>query len=227
MFPIKSTGNVVATITTKADLEALSENATPKGIDVLELRLDNLCEDLDEAEVVAKASKLPVLITARNPLEGGVNELSEAKRLQLLARFLPYAKAIDLEIQTLKASSDARQLLQGAQRSNITVVGSFHDFHQTPSIPTIRETLQKGSDLGVSIAKLALYLDKMENLFALAEIVEQSKAPISAMGMGPLGKLSRLVLAKAGSVLNYGFFREPNAPGQWSAETLKELINEV
>jgi 3-dehydroquinate dehydratase-1 len=45
--------------------------------------------------------------------------------------------------------------------------------------------------------------------------------------MGPLGKLSRLVLAKAGSCLNYGYLNTPNAPGQWPAARLKTLLEEI
>jgi 3-dehydroquinate dehydratase-1 len=44
------------------------------------------------------------------------------------------------------------------------------------------------------------------------------------MGMGPLGRLSRLVLAQAGSCLNYGYLRAANAPGQWSAKELSDLL---
>ncbi|MEM1294362.1 MAG: type I 3-dehydroquinate dehydratase [Verrucomicrobiota bacterium] len=227
MFSIESAGNVVATITTKADLGILADNPLPEGIDVAEFRLDNLIEDVDQAEEVAKSCELPILITARNPREGGVNDLPEGERLKVLLRFLPLAKLVDLEIQTLESSKPARNLLREAQQSGVLVLGSFHDFDQTPPISTLRETLLKGADLGVDAPKLALFLDSMENLFALSELVQKSLFPVSAMGMGPLGKLSRLVLAKAGSALNYGYFREPNAPGQWSAETLKGLITEL
>ncbi len=47
------------------------------------------------------------------------------------------------------------------------------------------------------------------------------------MGMGPLGKLSRLVLAKAGSCLNYGYLRVANAPGQWEAAELGALLGRI
>ena len=70
----------------------------------------------------------------------------------------------------------------------------------------------------------------MSDLFDLAELVSYHRSEgrlISAMGMGPLGKLSRLVLAKAGSCLNYGYLKTPNAPGQWSAEDLTRLISDL
>ena len=48
------------------------------------------------------------------------------------------------------------------------------------------------------------------------------------MGMGPLGQVSRLALAAAGSVFNYGYLgRRPQVPGQWPAATLRERIDEL
>ena len=38
--------------------------------------------------------------------------------------------------------------------------------------------------------------------------------PLSVMGMGKFGKLSRPLLACAGSVLNYGFLDAVQVPGQ-------------
>ena len=48
------------------------------------------------------------------------------------------------------------------------------------------------------------------------------------MGMGELGQASRLVLAAAGSVLNYGFLGgTPQLKGQWPAAQLRERIDEL
>jgi 3-dehydroquinate dehydratase-1 len=70
-------------------------------------------------------------------------------------------------------------------------------------------------------------MEKVSDIFVLAAMIETSPIPVSAMGMGPVGKLSRLVLARAGSILNYGYLQTPNAPGQWPATELKRLIGEV
>jgi 3-dehydroquinate dehydratase-1 len=47
------------------------------------------------------------------------------------------------------------------------------------------------------------------------------------MGMGPLGKVSRLVLGAAGSRLNYGYLDKPQVPGQWPAAELAQRLREV
>jgi 3-dehydroquinate dehydratase-1 len=35
------------------------------------------------------------------------------------------------------------------------------------------------------------------------------------------------VLARAGSILNYGYLQTPNAPGQWPARELQRLLAEI
>jgi 3-dehydroquinate dehydratase-1 len=41
------------------------------------------------------------------------------------------------------------------------------------------------------------------------------------MGMGKLGRRSRLLLAAAGSVLNYAHLGHPTVQGQWSLAQLR------
>ena len=41
------------------------------------------------------------------------------------------------------------------------------------------------------------------------------------------GKISRLALAQAGSVLNYGYLGELQVPGQWAVGTLRERLREI
>jgi len=56
---------------------------------------------------------------------------------------------------------------------------------------------------------------------------EKGALPLSVMGMGTYGKVSRLVLAQAGSCLNYGYLGAANASGQWPVAALKARIAEL
>jgi 3-dehydroquinate dehydratase-1 len=47
------------------------------------------------------------------------------------------------------------------------------------------------------------------------------------MGMGPLGKVSRLVLPMAGARLVYGYLDRPQVEGQWPAEMLSARLAEL
>ena len=52
------------------------------------------------------------------------------------------------------------------------------------------------------------------------------KTPLSVMGMGPLGAAARPLMARSGSLLNYGYLgATPTAPDQWPAGLLKQTLS--
>src|SRR5437763_12628478 len=85
---------LVGVIAAPADLRfALAMNQPP---DLFELRLDCLSDIANQLERKMSNLPAPVIITARDPREGGVNDLSLQKRRDLLSRFLPHAKYVDV-----------------------------------------------------------------------------------------------------------------------------------
>jgi len=218
---------VVATVTTTADLDLLQNQGCPEGIDVLEFRLDNLADQLERTREIA-LSVPKALITARCQAEGGVHPYADdAERVAALEPFAGQAAFIDIEVASLESSAELREFGAALAGTSTQLVASFHDFQATPPLGRLWERLEQASQLGADIFKAALYLEEMSMLFALVEMIEAAEKPVSLMGMGPLGKLSRLVLAREGSVLNYGYLQESNAPGQWPATELKRLIGEI
>ena len=75
------------------------------------------------------------------------------------------------------------------------------------------------------IAALAANPSDVATLLAL--LAKPAPIPLSVMGMGRFGRVSRLLFAQAGSVLNYGYLDKPNASGQWEATLLKKRIGEL
>ena len=75
--------------------------------------------------------------------------------------------------------------------------------------------------------KFATTLRQSGDLAILAALQEAAPLPMATMGMGPLGRISRLLLASMGSVVNYGYLDRPTVPGQWPAQRLRELIREL
>ncbi|MEM1442533.1 MAG: type I 3-dehydroquinate dehydratase [Verrucomicrobiota bacterium] len=220
--------HVVATVTQPADLLYFFNGGTSKA-DVLEFRLDTLHAEIHDAFVTVVDSEYPVLATARRAAEGGSLKLGDKARIDLYERFLPEVDIVDTEISSLRSDSYAAfpDLVSSHEAQ---LLASFHDFEGFPGIDAIRDKVVEAYDLGAQVAKVAVVLENMADLFALVELVEHHSGEgrlISAMGMGPLGKLSRLVLARAGSCLNYGYLQSPNAPGQWPADDLADLIQEV
>jgi len=220
---------VVATVTTPEDFPFLEDSAETLGADLLEYRIDNLLPALAEADASLARAPRPVLLTVRRAEEGGGSSLDAAGRLALYLERLEQVAVVDTEIASL-AAPEFRDFPEAAREAGAELVASFHDFNRWPGIDLLRGKVDEACELGCDVVKLAVVVETLPELFELAGLVAAHRergGAISAMGMGPLGKLSRLVLAKAGSCLNYGYLRVPNAPGQWSAARLTELLAEL
>lgn len=225
IIKILAVPQVVAAVASGDDLASLARLDLGPICDLIELRLDSL---LDEATGIAAAIApiaAPIIATARHPAEGGAGDLSAAQRGELISRFAPLVSWIDVEIRSLQELSATVAV---ARDGGVGLIASFHDFSACPSIDLLRETITAAVAQGADVVKIAVHLTTLRQLTGLLSLFgEFPETPLSVMGMGPLGKLSRLVFAKAGSVFNYGFLTEANAPGQWPAAELKRLIAEL
>ncbi len=219
---------VVATVHRPEDLEPiLAGTVDTATCDVLEFRLDNLRDHLEAVENAIRASPFPALITARHPEEGGAGDLSTEEREAILRRFLPLATLMDIEARSL---SEMPNLVSEARAAGVAVIASAHDFEGPMSQDRLEKLSKLAFDSAADVVKIAMVLNTMldlSSLLLLTNTLASAGSHIASMGMGPLGKISRLTLAAAGSCLNYGFLQEANAPGQWPAAELKRLIAEI
>ncbi len=215
---------VVATAHT---LRGLSEAARlrPGRVDLVEIRLDCLVTTKEAVASVISHSRVPILLTARHPAEGGVGKMSAATRRAMMDEFVRSASAIDIELRSVKLM---QSLLAAAAKCGVVRVISFHDFRGTPALPRLHEIVRAARKSGADIVKIATSLRGPKDLAVLLQLQASSSSSLLAtMGMGPLGRVSRLALAAAGSRLNYGFLDRPQVSGQWPAAKLRERINEV
>ncbi|MEM9281532.1 MAG: type I 3-dehydroquinate dehydratase [Verrucomicrobiota bacterium] len=215
----------VATVTQPEDIVYL-EGSGIVTAEVLEFRLDVLVKSVDSATKVMRTVENSSLLTVRSPEEQGANSLTTEDRLTLYGENLSSVELVDTEIASLKLEAFQGFPAQVHERG-AKLIGSLHEFDSFPGIHSLRSRVDEAFDLGADIAKIAVHISEMSQLFDLVTLVESHHREgrlVSAMGMGPLGKVSRLVLAAAGSCLNYGYLHIPNAPGQWPAEELKRLI---
>jgi 3-dehydroquinate dehydratase-1 len=211
---------VVGTVHSAAGL-ALAQRLKPDDVDVLELRLDALADRLPDVRRALPKLKVPLLITARHPAEGGVGNLTLRQRVALLEEFLPAATLVDVELRSVAALEKVWRAFQPA----VTVVVSDHHFRRMPALAAMRERQKRAFAAGADVFKIAAVTPRLSELRRLMELLDGAAAgPRAVMGMGAFGPVSRLVLAQGGSVLNYGYLDQPNAPGQWEARELKRLI---
>jgi 3-dehydroquinate dehydratase-1 len=212
---------IVGVIASPDDLRFAAKMKEPP--DLFELRLDRLNDVLDKVEKKMSILKAPVIITARDPRQGGMGNLSFAKRRDLLDRFLDRAKYLDVELRSARAF---QSLLDRARQKNVRVILSFHDFESTPSTRSLRAKASLAKDHGADIFKVASRTENPAHLARLVDFITQNDVDlaISAMGIGKLGGISRLLLARCGSVLNYGSLQQSFIEGQLPIDVLRSAL---
>ena len=212
---------VVGVIASRADLERAVRMRRPP--DLFELRLDRLAGMADEVEKVLPRLRSPLIITARDPREGGANKLRLRQRRDLLARFLSHADYIDVE---LRSARTLRALLAIAKAKNVRRIISFHDFKSTPSARLLVAKAQNAKTHRADIFKVATRTDTSTELGRLLEFITKNRVNVrlAVMGIGRLGDISRVLLARAGSVLIYASLGPAtDVEGQLSLEQLRAL----
>ena len=218
---------VVATVHSPESL-ALARRVERCEVDFLELRVDAFARDsvaLTELERTAPKLRLPLIVTVRHPREGGASALSARERRELFMRFLPHAAIIDVE---LRAARELDGVLGKARAQGVRTVLSHHDFQKTPTLEKLRVLATQARAAGADIFKVAALAQTPRDLATLLAFLTKEKSALAVMAMGErLGKISRLLFAQTGSVLNYGFLDRANAPGQWPAKLLKKRIAEL
>lgn len=203
----------------------LAAKLEAEDLDVVELRVDALMEHLTELERVLPRIQRPILLTVRHPAEGGIGNLTLKRRRELIAQFLPQTALLDIELRSIDVLGDQ---IAAAKAQGTTVVISDHHFRRTPSLREMQARQRKAFRAGADVFKLAALLPGPREFARILEFAGRPSAgPRSLMGMGKFGPVSRLALAQSGSVLNYGYLDQPNAPGQWEARELKRLLDRI
>ncbi|HEY2045168.1 MAG TPA: type I 3-dehydroquinate dehydratase [Candidatus Udaeobacter sp.] len=212
---------IVGVIASGVDLErAVRMRRLP---DLFELRLDRLAGMADQVERALPKLRRPLIVTARDPREGGANKLRLLQRRDLLRRFLNHAYYIDVELRSVRT---LQVLLANAKTKKIRQIVSFHDFKSTPSARILAAKARQASSHGADIFKVATRTDTPMELGRLLEFMANSRLNLSiaVMGIGKLGSISRVLLTHAGSVLIYASIAAASdVEGQMSLEQLRTL----
>jgi len=212
---------VVGVISSRADLERAVRMRRPP--DLFELRLDHLAGTADEVENVLPKLRAPLIITARHPYEGGARKLRLRHRRDLLSRFLNHAVYMDVELGSARA---LRSLLTLAENKNVRRIISLHNFKSTPSARILATKARQAKSHGADIFKVATRTDTPKELGRLLEFITKNRVNVrlAVMGIGRLGAISRVLLARAGSVLIYASIgAASDVEGQMSLEQLRAL----
>jgi 3-dehydroquinate dehydratase type I len=134
---------------------------------------------------------------------------------------LSQAQYIDVE---LCSASALRPLLKLAREKNVRRIISFHSLKSTPGSRALRAKARAAKAHGADIFKIVTRTDTPAQLARLIDFIMEKHADlsVSAMGIGKLGVISRILLACCGSALVYGSVAAAtDIEGQMSLEQLR------
>lgn len=215
---------------------AQARAAVAGSADLIEWRLDwfesreqqdKVCALLDELEKVLEGK--PLLVTVRTTEEGGQAEVDEAGYARLYEPVLthPVAAMIDLEWFSHPVSAAALNLK--AHQQGKVVIGSYHNFHHTPSGQEMVDRLAMMARGGADVVKLAVMPQNREDVWTLLEATRTAcrklDVPVVTMSMGASGVFTRLAGELSGSAITFAALEQASAPGQIELEALKGLLD--
>jgi 3-dehydroquinate dehydratase type I len=212
----------VAVIVSSGDLARALRLRRPP--DLYELRLDGLVGSLEKFDERIRRLQRPIILTARSPREGGLNNLSSARRRDLLLRFLRVAAMVDIELSSAIAFSP---MLEAVRAAKLQLILSRHDVTTSPTLNALQKFADHARSLGADIFKIVVRVDNEKQLRTLIDFarLRSLPLPVSAMGVGKLGRTSRRMLARSGSILNYAHLGHATIAGQLSLAQLRAVMD--
>jgi len=207
------------------DLEKKLSIAVDKRIDMIELRIDQF-SDLSVEYVKSKASTvknydLGLIATVRSEKEGGTG-ISDRDRLALFEAVAGIADILDVE---LRSESINKKVIEMAKDEGKMALVSYHDFERTPVEEEIQEIIDRSASLGADIIKYAFKVNKIEDVSRIMCMTAKNRdKKLVAIGMGDLGRITRVAGFFFGSVLTYTYIGQSFAPGQIEAGKLIEEL---
>ena len=207
------------------DLEKRLSIALDYGIDMIELRIDQF-SDFSKDYVVEKAKTVKdynfgIIATVRSKEEGGVF-IPDEQRVEIFEAVAGLVDILDIELTSEKIN---RKVIEIAKDEGKLSLVSYHDFEKTPDERFIQSLIDKGVFLGANIIKYAFKVNSCEDVNRILCVTGKNRdKKIVAIGMGELGKITRVAGFFFGSVLTYTYIGKSFAPGQIEARKLIEEL---
>ncbi len=208
--------------------------AITAGAEMLELRtdyLENLSvalvkELIGQAKTIASGRKIPLIVTCRDPRQGGARPYPENLRLDVLAAALKAsAEFIDIEFENFHRTENQEKIRVAlSQSAKGRLILSAHNF--STKFENIKKLYRSILILyPAAIPKLVYTANHINDCFEAFDLLHQTGGERIVFCMGEAGLISRILAKKLGSFLTFASIDEQSAtaPGQLTAAQLKGL----
>jgi 3-dehydroquinate dehydratase/shikimate dehydrogenase len=214
-----------------AQLQTQVQQAEAAGADALEWRADYLI-DLADAQVRSALQILrsqfsgPVVVTCRDPREGGQNGYRPEERGRVLHTAIAAGVAyIDLELENTREEGLWPQLrTRLGEQKHTRLILSSHDFEKPfDDLPERYRRTRAACDM--AIPKLVYMPRHLNDCFPAFDLLHGEGRGAIVLAMGPAGLISRILATKLGAHLTFASLdaNTATAPGQLSLLTFRQL----
>jgi len=218
------------------DLEATGrqiETALAAGAEMIELRTDYLLQLTADSvkRLIAQVressgARVPVVVTCRDPREGGARPCPEEMRLEVLFAALEAgADFIDFEYANFTRKGNAKKIQAAlSARPKSRLILSAHDFESPfANIRQLHRDITKACP--EAIPKLVYTANHINDCFDAFDLLHETSGDRIVLCMGGPGLISRILAKKLGAFATFASIDEQaaTAPGQLTIATLKEL----
>ncbi len=189
-------------------------------VEMAEIRLD--LAGLSEKEIKAVFPSHDNLIATCR--EGEYNDMERAR---LLETAIEYGAAwIDIEADSHPAWRD--RMIKLVKSSGSGLILSRHFFTHTPSMTELKKAVDRMFDLGAGVAKVAAQVNHPSEAAILLGLYSDPRK-IVAIGMGPLGVITRLAAPFLGAPFTFASLGDdqPTADGQIEYQEMTGLIRNI
>jgi 3-dehydroquinate dehydratase type I len=204
------------------NLKIISKDST-----LLELRIDYI-DNISKADVEFILDQLDMskkyIFTCRHKSQGG-NFIGSHDQQKLFLNL-----ALNRNINYIDIDFDIYQKINLHKNSFTKFIISYHNFDNTPNYDKLIEILQIMRSTDADIYKFATQVNNNldNNIIFKLLINKNSQEEIIALGMGELGKITRIITPLIGGYLTFASVGESNsAPGQIDISELKEIYNNL
>ncbi|MEB3780923.1 MAG: type I 3-dehydroquinate dehydratase [Desulfurococcales archaeon] len=200
-------------------LEEMASKTVGAESNIIELRLDTLkpsiksnmgLKQLRDLVLAARQNGRRIILTYRGQGDSATGRL---RLLNLMVKAEP--DYIDLDIH----SDPIGEVTSWVEGTGIMIIGSHHDYNQTPSLPDLTAVVDKARGVGASIIKVVTTARRIDDNLVNLRLTSMMPSKIISFSMGPLGTPSRILAPFFGAPFTYASYTrgEETAPGQIEA----------
>jgi 3-dehydroquinate dehydratase-1 len=190
----------------------------------VEIRLDFLkSEQIPKTLEIIKKDLNKVVCTLRPKTEGGKftgNEKERISIIKLIAEYNPFL--LDIEFNTLNKN---KELFKYLKSTKTQLLVSWHDFKKTPNNLELKNKIKQMSKFSINVKIVSTAKSTDDSTRMLELYSNKGKNNLISFAMGDFGRISRILCLYLGSPYTYVSLGKAIAPGQFSVDEVKKIIN--